>query len=72
MPLQDYNETGPFKTVLLVPIHFPNSTVLAVPEPEKQSADLYLLEIPIAQVIEMDASGVHLLPPMYLSDPYST
>lgn len=56
----------------MIPLHFDNSTVLAVPEPEKQHADIYLLEMPITQVIELDAEGIHLRPTMYLSDQYST
>ena len=44
---------GHFKTILMIPLHFANSTVLAVPEPDQQTADLYLLEMPITQVIEV-------------------
>ena len=77
MPLNNHETlpaaaAGPYRKIMMIPLRYANSTVLAVPEPDKQSADVYLIEMPITQVIELDATGVHVRPPMYLSDPYST
>lgn len=71
---EDYTDEGnrTFKRVIFVPLHYLNSTVLQVPEPERQSADLFILEMPVTQVVEIDLTNkVHLRPAMYLSDPYS-
>ena len=61
----NYNEADnwtqdvvPHKKVLMIPIKDEFSNILMVPEPQIQSADLYVFEFPLTSVPYLDIYGI--------------
>lgn len=53
----DIEKTMSFKKIVLIPLHSANTAHLEVPYPQLQSADIFILEMPVPLVVDMDTDG---------------
>lgn len=62
------------KKVLLVPLESEGQTVIMVPQPQQQSADMYILEIPRTTMLDESGEEVYdpnKAVPLYMADPFT-